>query len=118
MRITQSPPFSACPDVVPAPIAWSMTSPPNGATNVSVNVGAIVVPGGAHAPTGARVLLTPSGGGTAVTGAIFAAEPNGTDAASIPTLAASTSYTVTAYATSAPPCPITTTWDIGSFTTQ
>jgi hypothetical protein len=110
--------FYACPAVVPAPIAWTMTSPANGATNVPVTVGTIVVPGGADAPTGARVLLTPSGGATAVQGGIFVAQTNGTDTASIPRLAAGTAYTVTASATSAGRCPVTTTWNIGSFTTQ
>ncbi len=112
------PDLIVCPAAIPGPFAWSMTSPPDGATGVSVNVGTIVVPGGMRAPTGARVLLTPNGGGTAVTGGVFVAEPNGMDAASVPTLAAHTAYTVTANASSLPPCPVLLTWDIGAFTTQ
>jgi len=107
-----------CPLVIEGPIAWSMTSPPDGATGVPVNVGTIVVPGGANAPTGASVVLTPNGGGAAVTGGAFVAETNGTDAASVPTLAAHTSYTVTAVVTSSGPCPNSASWNIGAFSTQ
>lgn len=104
----------------------TLVQPPNGAVGVSTTVGSIIA---TTTPS-----QTPSLGGNNVTllvntnvvleGGVFTpiSSPSSSPSysAAIPTLAAHTTYQVSATVPppSPGPCPLTATWNIGSFTTQ
>lgn len=111
-----------CPDIVTVPPP--MIFPANGATGVPTNIGTIYF--GGNGP-GADIELTSSSGPAIIGGALLAAPAplpsevptNGgsVSQASVPTLASSTTYSVT-LVEPANPCPDPYGGSFASFTTQ
>ena len=98
-----------------------MVQPPNGATGVPVTVGTITVPL-VSGIAGGAVALQPASGPVIAAGRLTLDAAGTTLSVTVPVLAAHTAYQVAAY-TSVPPegtsqCWATTSWNLGSFTTQ
>jgi hypothetical protein len=106
------PPGTVCPAIVQVASA-TLVQPANGATSASITIGSVTASSSTDL-TGAQLILTPAGGAT-FDGGLFGAVSGTTASATVPLLAAHTSYTVTA--SSRGPCPGTVFWSIGSFTT-
>ncbi len=112
-----SGPAPAPPHVCPAIVGLrsaTLVQPANGAVGISTTIGSVMATSDTGL-AGAQVILMPSGGARA-DGGIFTAASSTSVSATVPLLAAHTSYTVSG--SSVGECPGTTAWSIGSFTTQ
>jgi hypothetical protein len=114
-----------CPDIVVVYTA-TLVQPPNGAVGVPTTIGSIVAtttPSNTQGLGGNNVTLLVNGS-LAVEGGVFTPIPSPNNSpsysATIPTLASHTTYQVSATVPSPSPgpCPLSASWQIGSFTTQ
>lgn len=107
------PPGAVCPDFVLLSSA-TLVQPANGAVGVSTTIGSVVATSNTGL-AGAEIVLKPASGAQ-LNGGIFAVASSTTVSATVPVLAAHTTYTVSG--SSVGTCPGTEQWSIGSFTTQ
>ncbi len=115
-------PPHTCPPFLGGIVDDPAVQPPNGATGVSPTIGSITVPS-IPALLGATVLLNPPVGSGPSSGGVFVAAGPSMLSATLPTLAAHTTYfpqalVLVSAGTGPLGCDVYRSYTLGSFTTQ